>query len=355
MSTTFYPGAILSPALAAVPTDLVIQSSDNVFFYCHLSLIRPKSSNNFNGLLPTTNRPSSSLSSGSMTDVAVAQTFIKTPFLTPIEDEDTPPMSPASSRSDGTRSSRSSLGGSGSDQQRRHHHRKESNAANPTTTVPFLVIVPETSSVVNVACHLLYNLSFEPYSPQLDVLTQVFPFIDKYGLSHHELTTSGSQLSTALLSFAPKHPLEVYTLAAQRNLHDLAVLSSQFTLSVSLSILTDQQAMDMGALYMKWLFFLHLGRAEALKRILVTPLDEHPADQPGATCNKEDRSALARAWGLVTAYILSNQGPQSVSVNMLRSTYGPLGGSVKCVRCKRMLEDQTERAVRNWSMVKCTI
>jgi len=223
----------------------------------------------------------------------------------------------------------------------------------PVQSFPRLIAVEEPSNVVNVVLHLLYGLSFEPYSPQFNALAQVFPFLEKYGLSQQELVHPSSQLYTALLGFAVKHPLEVYTLAAQHRLHDLAVLASQYTLSVSLSTLTDQQSLDMGSLYLKWLFFLHLGRAEALKRILVTPFEPHPSNQ--GTCDAEDQKALNRAWGLVTAYVLSTSGIQSVSIGMLKSTYGPLGSSVRCVRCKGLLEDQLQRVIHNWSMVKCTI
>ncbi|KAG8875930.1 hypothetical protein FRB97_000171 [Tulasnella sp. 331] len=358
VSTTFYPGAMLSNDLAGVTADLVIQSADAVFFYCHTSFIRSKSCNNFNQLIPYTSQHASTSSTSTPSSCttlvptstlpsdSVAQSFIKTPYLTSNDSDvqDTPPMSPASSRSDGSQRSASSA---------EEEALSQLQMQQENTTLPILISVPENSGVVNIVLHLLYGLSFEPYSPQLDVLSSAFSFIAKYGFNQQELSANGSQLSSAILAFAPKYPLEVYTLAAQNHLHDLAVQSSQYTLSVSLSCLADQQAIDMGPMYMKWLFFLHLGRAEALKRILVTPFEPH---SPGyGTCDEEDQKALARAWGLVTAYVLSTTGMQNVSIAMLKSTYGPLVSSVRCARCKDLLQDQIRRVVQNWSMVKCTI
>ncbi|KAG9017428.1 hypothetical protein FRB93_007543 [Tulasnella sp. JGI-2019a] len=347
VSTTFYPGALLSNDFAEVNADLVIQSADAVFFYCHSSFVRSKSSNNFNQLIPNSQKsPSSSSTPSSCATLipppdSVAQNYIKTPYLTSIDSDmqDTPPMSPASSRSDMSRRSTTDD--------------EEQLQRLQNAPLPILVPVPETAAVINIVLHLLYDLSFEPYSPQLDVLAAVFPFIEKYGFDQKALVGNGSQLSSAILAFASKYPLEVYALAAQNRLHDLAVSASQYTLSVSLSCLTDQQAMDMGPMYMKWLFFLHLGRAEALKRILVTPFEPHA---PGyGTCDGEDQRALARAWGLVTAYVLSTGAMQNTSIATLRSTYGPLVSSVRCERCKQILQDQIQRVVQNWSMVKCTI
>ena len=48
MSTTFYPGANLHPS----PPDVVLLSSDTVFFYVHSAVLLRESSTQFNALLP---------------------------------------------------------------------------------------------------------------------------------------------------------------------------------------------------------------------------------------------------------------------------------------------------------------
>lgn len=175
------------------------------------------------------------------------------------------------------------------------------------------------------------------------------------GGNNNGAAVASSEAMQTLLSFARERPLEVYTLAAQYGLRELAVAASPYTLDVSLSNLTDQQSVAMGPLYLKWLFFLHLGRAEALKRILVKPFEAHPAGLPGSTCTEDDRSAMGRAWGLVTAYILSLPSTQNMSVGSLSSTYGSLMGSVKCQRCKEQLGRTIDEIVRGWGGVQNTI
>lgn len=189
----------------------------------------------------------------------------------------------------------------------------------------------------------------------------------KYGLDVLEVLGMGGPVPSSsvgiasaevvqtLLSFAQEKPLDVYTLAAQYGLRELAVAASPYTLDVSLSNLTDQQSVAMGPLYLKWLFFLHFGRSEALKRILVKPFEPHPAGMRGSSCTEDDRSAMCRAWGLVTAYILSLPNTQNISVGSLSSTYGSLMGSVKCGRCKEQLGRTIEEVVRAWGGVQATI
>ncbi|KIO24989.1 hypothetical protein M407DRAFT_76239, partial [Tulasnella calospora MUT 4182] len=218
------------------------------------------------------------------------------------------------------------------------------------------IAIPEGSGVVNILFHVLYNTtSFARYSPDFETLSAVLPFMKKYGLDVSSVGIASAEVVQTLLSFAQERPLDVYTLAAQYGLRELAVAASPYTLDVSLSNLTDQQSVAMGPLYLKWLFFLHFGRSEALKRILVKPFEPHPAGMRGSSCTEDDRSAMCRAWGLVTAYILSLPNTQNISVGSLSSTYGSLMGSVKCGRCKEQLGRTIEEVVRAWGGVQATI
>lgn len=57
ISTTFHPAAQLHP----VPTDIVLLSSDNVFFYVHSHLLLAASENAFNNLLPPASKHQDSI------------------------------------------------------------------------------------------------------------------------------------------------------------------------------------------------------------------------------------------------------------------------------------------------------
>lgn len=324
VSTTFYPGAILSSDLSPAEFDFIIQSNDGVFFFCHTSMVLSKSTNHFNHLAP------------SFLDSSLAA-----PDSNWTNSDNTRACSPE--RSDGGHS----------------HRAKEAKPAQPV-----LIIIPEPSAVVNIALHCIYSIDFQVYSPELEVLSHALQFLHTYGLSSASaasspdlIPSSAPQLHIALQAFAPNHPLEVYALAARYRMHDLAVTASRYTVALSLSVVTDQQCIDMGAVYLKRLVLLHVQREEALKQILVSPFEHHPLTSGRATtCDEEDRCALARAWALCTAYVLStSMGLQGALAEMLRSTYGPLASSVRCGRCKYALTDRIDRVLREWSMVRCTI
>ncbi|KAG8908164.1 hypothetical protein FRB99_008707 [Tulasnella sp. 403] len=298
ISTTFYPGATFARELVDTPADLVVQSVDGVFFYVHSSVLRARSNNNFAGLLGSSSSSPATLTTNSP-DSDTTNVYIKTPLLTPEGSEPTPPVSPSSTR------------------------RSPSPSTSKTPpSLPLLVSPSEPAATINIVLHLLYGLSFQRYSPDFDTLSQVFPFARKYGLSVTELAPPTSELCGALLGLSLRFPLQVYALAAQNKLHELAVMASQFTLNHTLASITDQLAIEMGPVYLKRLFFLHNGRAEALKRILVRPLETHPLGQ--GDCDADDQKALSRAWGLGTAYILSMNALQNLSVGTFNSTYGPM-------------------------------
>lgn len=90
----------------------------------------------------------------------------------------------------------------------------------------------------------------------------------------------------------------MYTLAAQHGLEQLAVAVSPFLLSFDLAALTDDFVGRMGAVYLRRLVFLHLGRSAALKRLLSPPLDYHTPDD---ACGAEEHDALMNAWSVAIA------------------------------------------------------
>ncbi|KAG8922718.1 hypothetical protein FRC01_013689 [Tulasnella sp. 417] len=373
ISTAFYPGsAVFGRQFASLQPDLVVQSGDGVFFYVHFSLVVAKSRNGFGGLIPAV---AGVAVQGNEQVGSGATGYIDTPLLTPDASEPTPPASPVSASENviggGARPSTSSSSSSNANSSGSLATPPSTNASDPiaSSPLPTLIAISEPSGVVNILFHVLYNTtSFARYSPDFETVSAVLPFMRKYGFDVLEVLGLGSgavpsssvgiasaEVVQALLSFAQERPLDVYTLAAQYGLRELAVAASPFTLDVSLSNLTDQQSVAMGPLYLKWLFFLHFGRSEALKRILVKPFEPHPAGMRGSTCTEDDRGAMCRAWGLVTAYILSLPNTQNVSAGSLSSTYGSLMGSVKCGRCKEQLGRTIEEVVRAWSGVQATI
>lgn len=229
VSTTFFPGA----QNHALPPDLVLLSSDSVFFYVHNHVLLAASDNNFNSLLP----PSQKEKSGPMGHV---------------------------------------------------------------------VLVPESSTVLNVVLHAVYDSSCSHYSPSFESLAAALNSMTTYGISLRTHVAATTPLYTLLLSLAPIYPLELYALAATYDLYDLAVPTSAYLLSFSLASLTDEMAERIGPKYLKRLFFLHFGRADALKRLLLPPPHPHP---PTTACDYSEQKKLTRAWALASAYLAWDARP----------------------------------------------
>lgn len=274
VSTTFFPGAELD----ALPTDLIIVSSDSVFFYVHTHKLLAASTNGFNSLLP-------------------------------LKELDRP-----------------------------------EGAGN---------IFPShiDSVVLNVLLHTVYNMSAVHYAPHPEAVIAAVESLEKYGLSVQTYLAPGSPLSTLFLGTAPQAPIEFYAFAGAYDLNHLAIPISSFLLSYSLASLTDELAVKMGPLYLKRLFFLHLGRVEALKRLLLPPPQAHG---PTANCDFTEQKKLTRAWALASAYLAWDVRPD-LSTQAIEIALRPLGDYLACDQCNQLLRERINNLVALWSIVKRTV
>ena len=223
VSTTFYPGAEVD----VLPTDLIILSSDSVFFYVHTHKLIAASTNGFGSLLPLK-----------------AQ-------------------------------------------------------GQPEDAGAFLPL-PHDSVVLNVLLHAIYNMSAAHYAPSAQAVIAAVESFERYGLSVETYLAPVSPFYALFLGTAPQAPIEFYAIAGAYNLMHLAIPISSFLLSYSLASLTDELVVKMGPLYLKRLVFLHLGRVEALKRLLLPPPQPH---LPTANCDFTEQKKLTRAWALASAYL----------------------------------------------------
>ena len=236
VSTSFFPGAELD----VLPTDLIILSSDSVFFYVHTHKLLAVSTNKFDSLLP-------------------------------LEEQGQPE-------------------GAGNILPLRHD-----------------------SVVLNIMLHTIYNMSAAHFVPAPEAVIEAVESLEKYGLPVQTYLAPASPLCTLFLGTAPQAPIEFYALSGAYDLPHLAIPISSLLLSYSLASLSNELAVKMGPLYLKRLFFLHLGRIEALKRLLLPPPQPHV---PTANCDFTEQKKLTRAWALASAYLAWDARPGE-------SLYGP--------------------------------
>ena len=292
VSTTFFPGADLD----ALPTDLIILSSDSVFFYVHAHKIHAASTNGFNSLLPSKEQ-------GQLDDVG---------NILPLHDD---------------------------------------------------------SVVINILLHSIYNMSAAHYAPTPEAVITAVESLEKYGLSMQTYLAPASPLYMLFLGTAPQAPINFYATAGAYNLHHLAIPVSSFLLSYSLASLTDELAVKMGPLYVKRLFYLHVGRIEALKRLLLPPPQPHV---PTGNCDFAEQKKLTRAWALASAYLvwdvrpgepmnprhislLLTLRPIDLSTHAIEAALRPLGDYLACDQCKQLLCERINNLVAQWSLVKVSL
>lgn len=271
MSTTFYPGANTD----AQQTDIILLSSDSVFFYVHSARLLAASENGFNSHLPFASKNNNS----------------------------------------------------------------DSDA---------IIAIPERSAVINIVLHAMYGMSCTHYSPSFEELEEAIAALQIYGITVSTFASPGSPLSNALLAHAPTRPLDLYALAAYYGLHELAVSTSPHLLSFSLPSLTDEMASRIGPIYLKKLFFLHLGRTDALKRLLLPPPHPHA---PTSSCDFVEQKKLTRAWALASAYLTWDARPD-MSASTIESSLHPLADHLSCEVCKQSLRERIRDLVVQWSVVK---
>lgn len=300
----------------------MLSSSDGVFFFVHRSRLLEGSSNSFGGLLPpiekkkTTETIFSPLNGSPLVeDISIHDPTIDLNSILAVDDAEFP--APAKS---------------------------EDNA-------PEIVSLPETASILNVILLIVYRLPMERYHPDLQLMCVAVPVLVSYGYHLPNFITPGSEAFRLLMAHSTTHPLVVYALAASYQLEHLAVASSQNTLGIELSQITDDLATVMGPIYLRRLFFLHLGRTDALKRLLLEPPTGH---LPLANCGVDDQKSLTRAWALAVAY-MAVEGRPDTHPSMLSTNLNALGEHLECQRCRACLNDRIQSVVHQWSMVGSTI
>ncbi len=216
----------------SIPPDIVLLSSDNVFFYVHTHILLAASENGFRGRVtaPTTS----------------------------------------------------------------------------TKDADSIASIPDNSTVLNIVLHIAYEMSCTHYSPPFPALISAVNRLPVYGISPKLRIVPSTPIFSLLLSHAPLFPIELYAIAASHDLYDLAVSTSSHLLSFSLATITDEMAEKIGPVYLKRLFFLHFGRSDALKRVLLPPPNPHA---PTTLCDLAEQKKLTRAWALASAYLAWDARP----------------------------------------------
>ncbi|QRV75178.1 40S ribosomal protein S14 [Ceratobasidium sp. AG-Ba] len=213
---------------------------------------------------------------------------------------------------------------------------------------PTVIAAKCASDVLNVALHFIYGRSVESYRPSPSTLRAATTALHDFGYSLLEMFVPHSEPYMLFLQAAVVEPLPMYAIAAQYSLESLAIAVSTFTLSVSPSEISDELAQQMGPIYLRRLFFLHLGRAEALKRLLYPPPSPHLSIEPG--CDQRTQYEVSRIWALACASVVVESQPNEIS-----KVVSPLSAQLACFKCRQALHERVTTLIQDWSTIKATI
>jgi hypothetical protein len=227
--------------------------------------------------------------------------------------------------------------------------------------------VPERSAVFNVVMHAIYDMSCIQYSPSFDTLVEAVNALITYGVAPKNVITSTTSLYHVLLTHATSRPFDLFALASQHDLSDLAIATSTHLLSISLSTISDEMAERVGPIYLKRLFFMHLGRSEVLRSILLPPPSPHA---PTPECSYEKQKNLSRAWTLASAYLawdaragafegvicivynIQRINSLDISADAIEAALAPLGDHLLCRECQAALTERLKVLIIRWSTIK---
>lgn len=212
-------------------------------------------------------------------------------------------------------------------------------------SIPTISVI-EDSEVFNIILHLVYDMPCGRYGPTIEVISSTLDALPKYGLP---IPDPSNEIWTVLLRQVEVDPLRVYSVGAAHAIDTVCTQSSEHTLSTHLSNVTEANAMAMGAIYLRRLFFLHLGRMEALKRIAGSPPEIHP---PTPACSEATQRAIQKAWKAALADLLLVEMPQAIPVSSIISAFGPVANSTQCLACKEKVQDRIASVVEEWGNVK---
>ncbi|KAG9001925.1 hypothetical protein FRB94_000691 [Tulasnella sp. JGI-2019a] len=284
------------------PSDIIICTSDSLFFYAHREVLLGRSTNNFAGLI-------------------IPQDYDEGPVP------------------DYTSSRHASSG--------LHPSSPQEFATAPLQNIH----VSEPSVVFNVILHFIYNMSCERYAPNLDTLTAVFASLPKYGLPRVN-TYDRSDIPTALMRYVTASPIRVYALAAENALDSVCILASQYTLDATLDQVSEADALTMGPVYLLRLCFLHMDRLDTLRRLVDTPPATHPLTP---SCSMEFQRSVKEAWMTGVGQILMRATAHNTAATALEAAFEPCRVVSPCWECRQLVGARIADVVDQWGPVRRTI
>lgn len=167
-------------------------------------------------------------------------------------------------------------------------------------------ILPEPADVLNVVLHTIYGFSCSSYDPTLECLVAAVAALKQYGICLQTHLSQGTPLYNVLLNHVPLRAMEIYAIAGENNLEDLARITSSYTLRYNLGLVPGDLASRIGLKYLHKLYQLHRMRMDTLKEILDVKLYPHVAKP---YCSVQQRVITSTAFTMTGIQIYYHATP----------------------------------------------
>ncbi|KAG8855022.1 hypothetical protein FRB96_007217 [Tulasnella sp. 330] len=213
------------------------------------------------------------------------------------------------------------------------------------------ISVGETASVMNLILLIAYGMSCANFTPDLDVIGEALRWLDKYGIQIPD-SHSPTGIWPLVIQYAQRQPIRAYALAASHSMEDICVEISPLTLSTSLHNISESDALTMGPIFLRRLFFLHLGRRSACKQVFEKPPAQHAET---ASCTLANQIEVTRVWELKMADVVLHPSQENFPVEELRRMFSGIVEGRACSACIEAIRARVEKACAEWLAVKQTI
>ncbi|KAG9036417.1 hypothetical protein FRB95_008958 [Tulasnella sp. JGI-2019a] len=300
VSTAFFPAADL-PGVGGMVLNTIIATRDGVIFYVHSTKMQASSCNSFDHLIPASTASSAN--------------------TTPESGHSTNAAAPPADR-----------------------------PGNVLTLRPhpnIIILIPELAAVCNVLLHIVYGMSCERFLPSIETFSAALQCLRRYGIS---IPDEDATIWTLIANHAPEHPMQVYLIGATYLIESVCVLASPYTLYIPvLQNMVDQDAIAMGAIYLRRLLLLHAELPETLRRITIVPPKEH------VSCTVTIQEAIPIAWRDAVANLLRRPQIQATRVDLIEEVLGSVVGVTHCGKCNDHVRSRVVEVTEAWAVVQRTI
>lgn len=162
------------------------------------------------------------------------------------------------------------------------------------------IMIKHNSEVFDTVLHAIYSIPNTENGPTLESLLEAVSALKTYGVPLDQFVVPSTPLYDHIVAEMPRNPLEVFLVAAENDLQDLAVAASRRLYGLDIPAITDEMAVRMGSPYMIRLVRLQAERLGFLRALLLELPRPHAYD---LDCGFVARKELERAWALASASV----------------------------------------------------